>query len=446
MNQVLVTNGLPAPAEPQPLLRPVEARERISSLDALRGFSLLGILLMNIVAFGLHRGAYDDPTVAGGAAGVNLWVWAVLHVLAEGKMRCIFSMVFGASMIVLTSRAEQRGGGTLIADINYRRLLWLMVFGIAHAYLLWFGDILYPYALCGLVLYPFRKLSPKALLIAAAILVILQAGVAIYQGFDVRSTARLAAEADAATAQGKKLTDEQEEAKKKWEEIRKDARPTAEDIRKDTEGFRGGFLKVIQYRATLVVRFHSTPYYHFWNWDIWSMMLIGMALMKLGVFSALWSYAFYAWVAVLGYAIGITVNSMTAWNIIQSKFDLAVRAFNGTTYDLGRLTVALAHMSLLMLLAKAGALRWLVSRLAAVGQMAFSNYIMHSLICSTLFCGYGFGLYARLERYQLYYVVFAIWIFQLIASPIWLRRYRFGPLEWCWRSLTYWKRQPFRAA
>ena len=142
--------------------------------------------------------------------------------------------------------------------------------------------------------------------------------------------------------------------------------------------------------------------------------------------------------------IGIAVNLISARNIIHSNFDLAVRSFSFTTYDLGRLTVALAHMSLLMLICKTGALRWLTARLAAVGQMAFSNYVMHSVICTLVFCGVGFGLYAKLQRYQLYYVVFAIWVVQLVLSPIWLRHYRFGPLEWVWRSLTYWKRQPFR--
>jgi len=101
-------------------------------------------------------------------------------------------------------------------------------------------------------------------------------------------------------------------------------------------------------------------------------------------------------------------------------------------------------MSVLLLVAKAGALKWLMSSLAAVGQMAFSNYIFHSLVCTTIFYGHGFRLYNRLERHQLYYIVFAIWLFQLIASPIWLRHFRFGPLEWCWRSLTYWRRQPMR--
>lgn len=123
---------------------PVDQGERITALDALRGSALLGILLMNIVSMGMHAAAYDNPTAAGGATGANLWVWTVMHVLAEGKMRCLFSLVFGASVILLTSRLETRPDA---ADIYYRRTLWLLLFGIVHAFLLWEGDILYPYAL-----------------------------------------------------------------------------------------------------------------------------------------------------------------------------------------------------------------------------------------------------------------------------------------------------------
>src|SRR5580700_6039508 len=155
---------------------PVNQGERISALDTLRGFALLGILLMNIVGMGMFAGAYDDPTAAGGATGANLGVWAVLHVLAEGKMRCLFSMVFGAGIILLTSRLEKRGAsiGNTSADVYYRRTLWLLAFGVVHAYLLWDGDILYPYALCALVLYPFRKMSAKGLLIIGGVLVLLE--------------------------------------------------------------------------------------------------------------------------------------------------------------------------------------------------------------------------------------------------------------------------------
>jgi uncharacterized protein len=176
------------------------------------------------------------------------------------------------------------------------------------------------------------------------------------------------------------------------------------------------------------------------------MMFIGMALFKLGVLTGARSMRFYAIMALIGYGVGITVNSLSAWWIIKTNFDPVTHFYANSSYDLGRLTVALGHMSAIMLLSKSGALHWLTSSLGAVGQMAFSNYITHSVVTAFYFTGYGFKMFGRLERYQLYYVVTAIWIFQLIVSPIWMRHFLFGPLEWCWRSRTYWKRQPMRRA
>ena len=139
-----------------------------------------------------------------------------------------------------------------------------------------------------------------------------------------------------------------------------------------------------------------------------------------------------------------TPTPVSAWTIVRSGFDPATLAFASSTYDVGRLSIALAHLGVIMLLCKTGWLGWLMRGFGAIGQMAFSNYIFHSVVCAFLFTGYGFALYGRLQRYELYYVVAAIWVFQMIVSPIWLRHFQFGPLEWLWRSLTYWKRQPMR--
>src|SRR5262249_44812866 len=205
-------------------------------------------------------------------------------------------------------------------------------------------------------------------------------------------------------------------------------------------------LKVIGARAKIVSIFHGVPYYSPLGgaWDIWCMMLIGMGLFKLGVFNAERSTRFYVWTVLICYGLGLTVNSLSAWIIIKNNFDPAIHSFANSSYDLGRLTVALGHMGVIMLLCKSGAIEWLTNSLGAIGQMAFSNYILQSVITAFIFTGYGFALYGKLERYQIYYVVAAIWVFQMIVSPIWLRHFRFGPLEWCWRSLTYWKRQPMR--
>jgi uncharacterized protein len=430
-------------APPVATTAPVTGAERITAIDVLRGFALLGILLMNVIAFGMYGSSYDNPTVTGGATGANLAVWAVMHVLAEGKMRCLFSMVFGASVILLTRRVDRTGEG---ADIYYRRTLWLLLFGIAHAYLLWQGDILYPYALCGLALYPFRKMSARGLLITGSLLVVMTGAVYVMNGLDRQKMIVNGHAAVQAAAEGKKLTPEQEEAKAGYEHWRKLALPTPEELDKDAKQWRGSPWQVIKARAAIVNRFNGIPYYAADNWDIWSMMFIGMALMKLRVLGGERSFGFYGALAVIGYGIGIPLNSFTAWLIVRSHFDPAVHQFANSTYDVGRLSIALGHLGMILIFCKSGALGWLMSRLGAIGQMAFSNYILQSVICAFLFTGYGFAMYGRMQRYQLYYVVAAIWVLQLIVSPIWLRHFRFGPLEWAWRSLTYWRKQPMRLA
>lgn len=423
-------------------LAPITREERIDSLDALRGFALLGILPANVLIFGMYFAAANDPTVAGGATGLNLASWALYRILIEGKMRGLFSMVFGASVILLTARAEERSGATA-ADIYYRRNLWLLLFGLAHAFLLFWGDILYPYALCALILFPFRKLPAKKLLIIGGLFIAFEAGwsaVDAYRQLERRSLAAAAAAEQA----GRPPTEQQAEAKQELEAQRKQRKPTSEELEKEARKWRGNPLQVIGARAKYLAIWHALPYYDPVNCDIWSMMFIGMGLFKLGALSAARPYRWYARVAVLGGLIGLSVSSAAAWLAFESHFDRSTVVFTHVAFDAERLPLALAYMALLMILCKAGRLRWLTRRLAAIGQTALSNYILQSVVCAFVFTGYGLGLYGRLERYQLYYVVAGCWALSLIASPYWLRHYRFGPLEWCWRSLTYWQRQPMR--
>jgi uncharacterized protein len=172
------------------------------------------------------------------------------------------------------------------------------------------------------------------------------------------------------------------------------------------------------------------------------MMFLGMALFQLGVITGQRPASFYAKLALIGYGIGVSVHIYTASLIVGSNFDSVTHGFAATPYEFGRTLVALGHMSVLFLVMKAGLLRWLTSALAAVGQMAFTNYLMQSVICYTIF--YALGWHGKLQRIDTLYILLAIWTFQLIVSPLWLRQFRFGPLEWVWRSLTYWKRQPMR--
>ena len=424
---------------------PVPQQDRIDSLDALRGFALLGILPANIIVFGMYYTAGSDPTVTGGATGLNLATWALLQILVQGKMRCLFSMVFGASAILLTSRAEQRTGLSA-ADIYYRRNFWLLAFGVAHAYLLFWGDI--PLPLRSLCPYsvpipqsfpqeapPHRRLGHRV----PDWLVCLDA-------FQQQERTNLARAADASVKAGVPPTDKQTAAKKELQAQRSRRKPSREELEADAQQWRGHPSEVIRAHVRAVTIWQSVPYYDATNLDLWSMMFLGMGLYKLGMFSARNSYRTYTRIAVMGYIIGIPLNAYVAWLAYSSNFDRVTVMFTHIAYDVERLSVALAHMAILMLICKAGVLPWLTQRLAAIGQTALSNYILQSVICSFVFTGYGLGLYGRMERYQLYYVVALCWAVSLVASPIWLRHYGFGPLEWCWRSLrrTSWKRQPMR--
>ena len=439
----IAPNAAASDAYTQLSLSPTRPEERISALDSIRGFALLGILLMNIGAFALPFAAYQSPLPAGGSTGKNLVAWTVIYILADGKMRAIFSLAFGASVYLLVDRLIRKGAAADAADIHYRRMLWLLLFGVIHAYLIWYGDILYPYAMCGLILYPLRKLSPRILIGAAALMLVVMTAGGIYQYFHVLKLQRDSIQIAADEKAGKKLTPQQEDSKKDFAEIMKDYKPSADDIKQEVDAYRGGYFKIVALRAGTTHHFQSTPLYE--QLDILMMMLVGMALMKLGVLTGNWSTKFYVWMAVFGFGIGLTSDIVISWWIIRNDFSLGPWYFSGAEYELGRFT-AFGYIAVIILLVKSGALRPVTERLGYVGRMAFSNYILTSLICTTLFGGYGFNLFDKLQRYQLYYVVAAVWLLILVISPIWLRHFRFGPLEWLWRSLTYWKKQPFRIA
>lgn len=422
---------------------PVSQSERLSSIDVLRGAALLGIALMNILFSGLPLAAGFNPNVAGGATGPNLAAFFLQYVLFDGKMRGTFSIMFGAGTYYMIQRGLAKGNGVEAVATHYRRTLWLMLFGMIHAFLIWHGDILYPYALLGLVLFPFHSARPKSLLIAAGVFVAIMTAGMIAQGFDIQNTHRLYLEAQKAEAAKQPLTEEQTKAKKDWEDQRKYFAPSPEDLKKETAMYSGSYLNLLKKRAALVKEWHSAPFYMS-GWDMFTMMLVGIAFAKLGILAASRSSEFYWKMLLWCYAFGLPVGAISAWLAWRQNFEPLQTIFTFSTYQAARVATTIGHISLGLLVCKSGILPGLRRRLAAVGQTAFSNYILHSLIYGFVFYGYGLNLYGKLERYQLYYVVLGMWIFSLVASPLWLARFQFGPLEWVWRSLTYWQRQPMR--
>jgi len=406
------------------------AGERHISMDAVRGFAVLGILLMNIVGMGLPGFAYIDPTYYGGSEGANLWTWAVNFVLADGKMRGLFSMLFGASMLLVADRAE-RGSGLSPNQTHYRRMFWLLVIGLLHGIFLWYGDILVFYAVAGALAFPLRKLSARALIaIGGAVFVGLIAwGLYKHANLEALNAAAMAPGASAAAMEA-------------WKAASFSLGPPPEALQMDLQGFGGGFMDALKQRSMMFFLMHaviSTDEYI----EAFSLILIGAGLFKTGFFTLGWTTRAYASVIAFGYLVAAPVTAWIAWTIAASGFDAMVTHELSVWTAAPRIFVALAHAAALMQLIRAGALRWLTERLAAAGRMALSNYVGTSVITMLVFAGFGLGLFGELQRYQLYFVVAGVWALILLWSKPWLARFQYGPLEWVWRSLVRWSPQPF---
>ena len=413
---------------------------RIEALDVVRGVALFGILLMNITSFGLPH-AYYNPMNAGGATGANLWSWAITQMLFEGTQRGLFSLLFGASVILLTARLEASGRADA-ADIYFRRNLWLIGFGFVNAFIfLWVGDILYAYGITALFVFAFRKMAPKSLLALGFIVLLLGSLWTLNETVRVLDQHEAYSEAVQARSAGRTLNEEQKGAVSAWEEARKEFKSAPEENREEiatrTAGYASAFAQIAGHNAY----WQSWGMYRYF-FDIFGMMLIGMALYRLGVLTLERPLRLYVYMVVAGYGIGLIVNYLETRWILDHRFSAVAFAQTNVTYDLGRLAMTIGHLGALLLFVRLGALPWLRRSLAAVGQMAVTNYLTHSVVCSFIFIGLGY--YGQLERHQLYYIVFTIWAVQLVVSPIWLRHYRFGPVEWLWRYLTYMKRPPMR--
>lgn len=427
-------NQAPATAGAAPAAR------RIEALDFVRGVALCGILLMNITGFGLPD-AYTNPTNAGGATGANLWAWIITEVGFEGTQRALFSMLFGASVILLTSRLEAAGRPDA-ADIYFRRNLWLIGFGLVNAFIfLWFGDILYAYGVAALFVFAFRKMAAKWLLAIGVGALVLGAVWNVYDNRVLLDAHEAYGAATQAQAGGAALTEAQQGAIDAWEEARTEFKSTPEEIadavQARTSGYWAAFVRTASINA-----FFQTWFLYRYFFDLFGMMLIGMGLFRLGVLTLERPARVYWAMLLAGYGIGITVNIFETRWIMDHQFSAVSFAQAHISYDLGRLAMTVGHLGALLLFVRSGALAWLRRAFAAVGQMAVTNYLAHSVVCGLLFIGLGW--YNRLERHELYYVVFAIWAAQLVISLLWLKRFRFGPVEWLWRTLTYMERQPMR--
>jgi uncharacterized protein len=398
---------------------PVAETERIVSMDVLRGFALFGILVMNIQSFAMIGAVYDNPTAYGDLHRANFLVWLLSHLLADQKFISIFSMLFGAGIVLMWQRAESSGGGP--ARLHYRRMGWLILFGLLHAYLLWGGDILYTYGICGLFVFLFRRHRPRTLVLSALVLAMIGSLIAIGLGLFWVPHLSPALKAD----------------------FMDDWQPSPQSINEELAAYRGSWTHQMSERAPTAFYIETILFLRLYVWKASSLMLLGMALFKLGAFHARWSRRQYLGLVGAGLLVGIPITLFGVAQNFAKNWDIRYSFYQGAQYNYwGSYFIALGWTGLIILWCQSPQAPALKERMAAVGRMAFSNYMLQTVICTTIFYGHGFGYFERVPRTGQILIVFAIYAAQLVIAPLWLGHFRFGPLEWLWRSLTYGKWQP----
>ena len=397
-------------------LAPVSSTQRLETLDVLRGFALLGILAMNIRAMAAPMSAYMYPYALFDYEGPSRLAYLFTTVVFDLKMMGLFSMLFGAGVLLYATKRTEPGQPP--RALWFRRMFVLLAIGLLHAYFIWAGDILVPYALCGiLLLWWMRNRTARTLLIAAVGMLAVGAALAVvhWLAWGAMSEADRASELELMM-------------------------PTREQALGDVGLMLGAYTRFVAESAPATFMFETM----FFLWRCGGMMLLGMSLYKSGFLDGRLPSSTYARVALIATPVGLAVAFIGALELERVAYAMPIRAAVDLWNYVGAVFASIGYAATIMWIVKRGMLAGLRRRLAAVGQMALSNYLFHSVTASVLFLGWGFGLAGRFDYAAQLLIVVAIWIVQLIVSPIWLQRFRFGPAEWLWRTLTYGHVQPIR--
>ena len=406
------------------------SQSRILTLDIVRGVAVMGILAMNIYGFGLPLGAYFNPTVAGGDSGINLATWFADFVLFDGKMRGLFSILFGASALLVIERAMAREKNA--AFTHYSRMVWLFAFGMAHYWFIWWGDILAMYAMAGLFLFFWRKNSAKILRNWAIGILSVMILVGIFQSFSLGMIL-----SGKVTMPAEDYADLMEQLAFVKILMGADTTGLAAEIAR----MKGDYAGIMEYR------FIDHP------WKMVSMsagglpmvigiMLIGMWLFRNGFLTGGWDSARYKKVALICLGIGSVGSALCGYYQMANEWSFQSMMMTMNINGIFQIVSAVGWAALIILLAKKGMEGGIASRLAAAGRMAFTNYLGTSIVMTTIFYGYGLNQFGNYDRFALNIFVIAMWAAILIWSKPWLERFHYGPLEWLWRSLARLKPQP----
>jgi uncharacterized protein len=424
---------------------PVSRSNRIESLDVLRGAAILGVLLINIVGFGMSTGGNFTTRLFSDITSSNFFAYASVYILFEGKMRAMFCMLFGAG-ILLFGINKKSVDPKRVTLLFYVRMSWLVLFGLLHAHvLLWTGDVLFFYGLFGMIVFLMRNMKARYMVMAVPFVTICWFIMGTLFYCDVRQKRFAFNDAVKVQQTGGPLSVAQQQSIEEWKEVEKSLLPDETEAQASAANMRGSYTTVAAEVRPKALK-AQTKYLLVEMGDNIALMLLGMALLKWGFFTGKWTGRQYRLVMFAGYAVSLPVAVYELWymanytssiNSIIQHMETTPIPWKTMLYPLQRICMVLAHCAALMLLIRSGYLTGVLKRLQAAGQMALSNYILQTVLCSLFFFGYGLGFYNTLQIHQLYYVVAIILLFQLIVSPLWLKYFKFGPMEWLWRTLTY---------
>ena len=414
---------------PEHVAGPVASDERLITLDVIRGLAVLGILFANIVGFAHPQFAYGwPPALPGGLEPANKAVWLAQYLLIDGKMRGLFTLLFGAGMALFLDRAAERGDTRFL---QVRRLGWLMLFGLLHYYLLFWGDILLLYGLCGFAVLPLVRLPAPNLLGIGIVWYVfggLFMALTLAGPASVEQSAALQGFDSAAYRAGLDV----------WQSRERQAAFEAAVF------VSGSYAREVAYMIEVRSgELADLPF--FAAIETIPLMLIGMALYRYGFFAGGIDRAVMRRWGWAGVAAGIALPlPFGLWAMVRDfppwLTELAVSGIP----QIPRLPMILGLAALLACWAETSRSGWLATRLAAAGRMAFSNYIGTSILMMLVFRSWAGGLYGEMDRMELLLPVVLGWAVMLRWSTPWLKRFRYGPLEWLWRCLTYWKLFPMR--
>ena len=397
-----------------PHAAPTSLSERISSLDILRGFAILGILFINIQLFALPNASFANPLVLGEMSSLDSFAYWLVHVFAELKFMTIFSILFGAGILLFVNRLSEKGIDG--SKIHIRRMMWLLLFGMIHAYFIWFGDILVAYSIIGLIAVLLRKMRDVWKMVLFMVLYLIPMLFFYAVGMFMESM-----------------------PEKMMEESMAEMFPSAESLANEIDLYQNGsWLDIFVKRMELNMHYQVGGFFMLSLWRTTGVMLLGMVLLNKGILSGKKSKLFYGIMTFIGLVIGMVISNYGANEMAYNEWD-AIHYFKfGYQYNyLSSIFTSLGYIGLIILLYQVKFLQFLMKGFEAVGRLAFTNYLCQSVICSIIFYSYGFGLFGEYTRFELLFWMFGIWIFQMTSSYIWLKYYRMGPLEWLWRYLTY---------